>query len=185
MGGWRKFVPVSGGDGTKKSPSGDIFDQTPGEMISIRRKLVNQVGDYVVLSPEGAVLVASTETESSDLPPPNLLNDSISSSGCFSFLAAVIPVHESVLAQAKPCPINFRSGHQASLKKRRSGFSSFFIHPNEKGRKGNFSTAAFLQPQSVPRAVNLRILLAVSTALFIHRCLRLRLRRIGVIIRAL
>ena len=28
----RKFVPVSGGDGTKIAPTGDIFDQSPGEM---------------------------------------------------------------------------------------------------------------------------------------------------------
>ena len=43
-GGWRKFVPVSGGDGTKKYPPGNIFDQNPGEMSLIRSKLVNQIG---------------------------------------------------------------------------------------------------------------------------------------------
>ena len=31
-GGCNKFVPVLGGDGTKRSPTGDIFDQSPGEM---------------------------------------------------------------------------------------------------------------------------------------------------------
>ena len=30
--GCRKFVPVLKGDGTKIAPSGDIFDQPPGEM---------------------------------------------------------------------------------------------------------------------------------------------------------
>ena len=61
----------------------------------------------------------------SPMHTPNLLNNSIASSGCFSFLAAGIPVHESVLARATPCPINFRSGHQVSLKKRTSDFSCF------------------------------------------------------------
>ena len=30
--GCHKFVPVLGGDGMKIAPSGDIFDQPPGEM---------------------------------------------------------------------------------------------------------------------------------------------------------
>ena len=30
--GCNKFVPVLGGDGTKRSPTGDMFDQPPGEM---------------------------------------------------------------------------------------------------------------------------------------------------------
>ena len=30
--GCNKFVPVLGGDGTKRSSTGDIFDQPPGEM---------------------------------------------------------------------------------------------------------------------------------------------------------
>ena len=30
--GCNNFVPVLGGDGTKRSPTGDIFDQLPGEM---------------------------------------------------------------------------------------------------------------------------------------------------------
>ena len=27
-----QFVPVSGGDGTKIAPTGDLFDQPPGDM---------------------------------------------------------------------------------------------------------------------------------------------------------
>ena len=30
--GYRKSVPVLGGDGTKIAPTGDRFDQPPGEM---------------------------------------------------------------------------------------------------------------------------------------------------------
>ena len=30
--GCNKFVPALGGDGTKRSSTGDIFDQPPGEM---------------------------------------------------------------------------------------------------------------------------------------------------------
>ena len=30
--GCHKFVPVSGGDGTKIAPPGDLFDQPPGKM---------------------------------------------------------------------------------------------------------------------------------------------------------
>ena len=30
--GCNKFVPVLGGEGTKISPTGDIFDQPPGEI---------------------------------------------------------------------------------------------------------------------------------------------------------
>ena len=57
------FVPVSGVDGTKIAPPGDLFDQTPFEMSSIRGKLANPVGDHVVLSPKGVVLVTSPGTE--------------------------------------------------------------------------------------------------------------------------
>ena len=31
-GGCNIFVPVLGGKGTKRAPTGDIFDQTPGQM---------------------------------------------------------------------------------------------------------------------------------------------------------
>ena len=30
--GCHKFVPVSGADGTKIAPTGDLFDEPPGEM---------------------------------------------------------------------------------------------------------------------------------------------------------
>ena len=75
----RNFVPVLGGDGTKKAPPGDIFDQPPGEMSLILGKLADHVGGHVVLSPEGAALVTSPGTESSNPPPslrPHWLDDS-------------------------------------------------------------------------------------------------------------
>ena len=75
-GGCNKFVPVMGGDGTKIAPTGDIFDQPPGGMVSIRGNLTDHVGDLVVLSPEGAVLVTSSGTESSYPRPPQSLNNS-------------------------------------------------------------------------------------------------------------
>ena len=58
-------VPVLGGDGTKIAPTRDIFDQPSGGMSSFRGKLADHVGDHVVLSPEGAVLVTFTGAESS------------------------------------------------------------------------------------------------------------------------
>ena len=66
-----KFVPVLGGDGTKIVPPGDLFDQPPGELNSIRGKLADHAGDNVVLSPEGAVFVPSPGTESSYPRPPH------------------------------------------------------------------------------------------------------------------
>ena len=75
-GGCNKFVPVLGGDGTKIASTGDIFDQPPGGMISIRGNLADHVGDHVVLSPEGVVLVTSTGTESSYPRPPQSLKNS-------------------------------------------------------------------------------------------------------------
>ena len=71
------FVPVLGGNGTKISPTGDIFGQPPGGMSSLRGKLANHVGDHVVLSPEGAVLVTSAGTESSYPRPHQSLNNSL------------------------------------------------------------------------------------------------------------
>ena len=68
--GYNKFVPVLGGDGTKIAPTADIFDQPPSGMISIWGKLADFLGDHVVLSPEGAVLVTSSGTESSYHRPP-------------------------------------------------------------------------------------------------------------------
>ena len=76
-GGCNDFVPVLGGDGTKIALTGDIFDQLPGGVSSTRGKLADHVGIQVVLSPEGAVLVTSTGTESSYPRPPQSLNNSI------------------------------------------------------------------------------------------------------------
>ena len=81
--GCTKFSPVWGGDGTK-SPTGDIFDQPPGGMISIWGKLAGHVGDHVVLSPDRAVLVTSSGTESSYPRPPQSLNNSLTFSAFFS-----------------------------------------------------------------------------------------------------
>ena len=58
------------------APTGDIFDQPPGRMSSIRGKLVDHLGDHVVLSPEGTVLATSTGTESLYPYPPQSLNNS-------------------------------------------------------------------------------------------------------------
>ena len=69
-----KFVPILGEDGTKIAPTGDIFDQPSGGISWIRGKLAEHVGDHVVLSPEGAVLVTSPRTESSYPRPPQSLN---------------------------------------------------------------------------------------------------------------
>ena len=76
-GGSNDFVPVLGGDGTKIALTGDIFEQLPGGVSSIRGKLADHVGIHVVLSPEGAVLVTSTGTESSYPRPPQSLNNSL------------------------------------------------------------------------------------------------------------
>ena len=70
-GGCNKYVPLLGGNGTKIVPSGDIFDQPPGQMRWIRGKLADHVGDHVVVSPEGAVLVTFPGTKSS-YPHPSL-----------------------------------------------------------------------------------------------------------------
>ena len=74
--GCHKFVPVLGGDGTKTAPPGDLFDQLPGEISWIRGKLADHVvGDHVVPSPEGIVLVTYPGTESSyPCPTPNRWN---------------------------------------------------------------------------------------------------------------
>ena len=70
------FVPVLGGNGTKIAPTGDIFGQPPGQMRWIRGKLADHVGDHVVSSPEGAVLVTSPGTKSLYSRPPQSLNPS-------------------------------------------------------------------------------------------------------------
>ena len=69
--GCHKFVPVLEGDGTKIDPPGELFYQPPGEMSSTRSRLAEHVGDDVVLSPKGVVLVASPGTELSYPCPPN------------------------------------------------------------------------------------------------------------------
>ena len=56
----------------RKAPPRDVFDQLDIEMSYIRGNGADDhVGDHVVLSPEGAVLVESPGTESSN--PPKLL----------------------------------------------------------------------------------------------------------------
>ena len=70
------FVPVLGGSGTKIAPTGDIFDQPPGQMRFTRGKLADHVGDHVVSSPEGDVVVTSPGTKSSYPRPPQSLNRS-------------------------------------------------------------------------------------------------------------
>ena len=74
-GGWgcNKIVPVLGEDGTKLAPLGDLFDQPPDEMNTIRGKLADHAGDHVVLSPEGVVLVPSPGTKSSYPRPPPIV----------------------------------------------------------------------------------------------------------------
>ena len=74
--GCNKFVPVLGENGTEITPTEDIFDQPPSQVRSIRGKLADRVGDYVVLSPEGVVLVTSRGMKSSYLRPPQSLNPS-------------------------------------------------------------------------------------------------------------
>ena len=68
-GGCHKFVPFLGGDGTKIAPLGDLFDQPPGEISRIRGKLADHVGDNVVLSPEGIVLVPRGRNRRIPAPP--------------------------------------------------------------------------------------------------------------------
>ena len=84
-GGCRKFSPVLGGGGTARIPSvGDIYDKPPNEMSSVEGKLVDHVGDHVVLSPEGTVLVMASpgmETTNPSLPAHSL-NDSSSCHEC-------------------------------------------------------------------------------------------------------
>ena len=60
-----QICPRFGRGGTKTASPGDITDQFPHEMSSTRGKLADHVGDYVVRSLEGAVLVTSPGTESS------------------------------------------------------------------------------------------------------------------------
>ena len=70
------FVPVLGENVTKITPTGDIFDQLPGQIRGIWGKLADHVGDHVVSSPEETVLVTSPETKSLNPCPPQSLNPS-------------------------------------------------------------------------------------------------------------
>ena len=90
--GSKMFVPVLGGDGTKTAPTEDRLGQPPGEMSSVRGKLAVHVGDHGVLSPEGAVLVTSTGTESSYLRPPQSLNNSRAPSRICAILCVCVCV---------------------------------------------------------------------------------------------
>ena len=64
-GGCNKFVPDLRGNGTKIVPTGDMFDQPPGEMSWIRGELADHVvGDHVVLSSEEGALKNFPGTES-------------------------------------------------------------------------------------------------------------------------
>ena len=63
------FVPVLRGKGTKIAPTGDIFDQPPGQIRRILSKLADHVGDHVVSSPEGTVLVTSPRDKIVVSPP--------------------------------------------------------------------------------------------------------------------
>ena len=60
----------------KSAPPGDLFGQPPGEMSQIPGKLADHIGDHVVLSPEGVVLVIYPGTESSYPRPPQSLKHS-------------------------------------------------------------------------------------------------------------
>ena len=60
----------------KIAPPGDLIDQFPGEISSIRGKLADHVGGHVALSPEGAVLVTTSVTESSYPRPSQSLKHS-------------------------------------------------------------------------------------------------------------
>ena len=75
-GGCNIFVPVLGGKGTKIAPIGNMFDQPPGQMRRIWGKIADHIGDPVVSSPEGAVLVTSPGTKSSYPHPPQWLTPS-------------------------------------------------------------------------------------------------------------
>ena len=74
-GGIRSIVPILGRDGPKKVPPGDVFHQSPGEISCTQGKLAGHVGDHVVLSAEGTVLVISPGQDRRTSPPPNSLND--------------------------------------------------------------------------------------------------------------
>ena len=96
-GGWgcHKFVPVFGGDNTEIVPAGDLFDQPPDEMSSIRGKLADHVGDHVVLPSEGVVLVTSLGTELSYSRPLQSLKHS-KYMAALNYTIASVPAREYV-----------------------------------------------------------------------------------------
>ena len=103
------FVPVLGGNGTKIVPTGDIFDQPPGQMRYIRGKLGDHVGDHVVSSPQGSVLVTFPGTKSSYLCPPQSLNPSSGGAlGCSTFPATLREI-------PGPRPEDLRGRHRSRL----------------------------------------------------------------------
>ena len=56
----------------KIAPPGNLCVRSPGEMSWILGKVADHVGDHVVLSPEGVVLVPSPGMDSSYISaPPN------------------------------------------------------------------------------------------------------------------
>ena len=69
--GCHRFVPILVGGGTKTAPPRDLFDQSSGEIGSIQGMLADHVGDHVVLSPEGVVLVTSRGRNCRIPAPPN------------------------------------------------------------------------------------------------------------------
>ena len=74
--GMSQVCPRFGKERHENSPLGDLFDQPPGEMSSVRGKLADHVADHVVLSPEGVDLMTSPGTESSYPHPPQSLKHS-------------------------------------------------------------------------------------------------------------
>ena len=76
--GCHKFVPVLGVDRTKIAPPGDLYDQPSSERSRIWGKLAGLVGDHVILSPEGVILMTSPGTESSYPRLPQSLKHSAS-----------------------------------------------------------------------------------------------------------
>ena len=54
-----EMFSVLGGDDSKLSPVGDVDRQLRCERSSVRRKIAYHIGDNIILSPGGAVLVTS------------------------------------------------------------------------------------------------------------------------------
>ena len=54
-----EMFPVLGGDDSKLFPVGDVYRQLRCERSSVRRNIAYHIGDHIILSPGGAVLVTS------------------------------------------------------------------------------------------------------------------------------